>query len=456
MKIFIAAFYVSSLVVTVTIAGSPTGASPPMAVPAIAQRACDTSPVLVRNTAVWTPDGLLAGRDVLFRDGRLVSIEVTRRRRPEDVRTIDGTGQTLLPGLVDAHLHLSIPGGLPRGSTRGIEIEDIAGRQLLRSGVTSGRLHLATIDEAVRLKARSSDRCEAVPRLQVGGPGLSGAVEKDGNNYQGANSTDDARAKIERWRAAGIDWVAIHDADRFRPGVLTTIATAARAAGIRVMAAAGRAPELAAALTVAPDTLDYLVTDRTSFTSESLESIRQQKRTVLVPTLGVPYRTAEYVRDSARLDRSENFAFLTSEDRAFVLDTAKKQLAGQEGTWAQGIQPSLREKFNQLRALGVSMAVGSDAGSPLQFQSGAIWWELEAWRAMGVPHRDVLIAATEGGARVLGLTDIGRLAVGSRADFVLYRGNVEEGPFELSRVVAVAKDGVVYVAGGTWTGPVGH
>jgi hypothetical protein len=421
-----------------------------------AQRACDTSPLLVQNTTVWTRDGLLRGRDVLFRDGRLLSIETTKRRRTEQVRRIDGTGQTMLPGLVDAHLHLSIPGGLPRGIDRALEIEEIAGRQLLRSGVTSGRLHLATIDQAVRLKARSSDSCEALPRLQVGGPGLSGAVEKDGNNYQGARSEDDARAKVERWRQARIDWVAIHDADRFPAGVLATIAGAARAAGIRIMAGAGRPQEIAAASTIAPDTFDYLVTDPTPYTSQTLDVIRQQKQIVLVPTPGVPYRTTAYVHNPALLDRFENFAFLTNEDREFVLATAKKQLGGQEGSWAQSVLPSLREKFLQLRALGLPMAIGSDAGSPLQFQSGAIWWELEAWRTMGVSHRDALIAATENGARVLGLTDLGHLTVGSRADFVLYRGNVEEGRFDIARVVAVAKGGVVHVAGGAWTAPSGR
>jgi hypothetical protein len=440
MKVFLFLAAALALAVTAPIGGDRAAMT----------SACDTSPLLVQNTTVWTRDGLLTGRDVLFRDGRLVAIEPTTRTRAEQVRTIDGTGQTLLPGLVDAHVHFSIPGGLPHGSDRRTEIEQITGRQLLRSGVTAGRLHLATIEEAVRLKGRSSDPCEALPRLQVGGPGLSGAVEKDGNNYQGARSEDDARAKVARMREAGIDWLAVHDADRFPPGVLATIATAARTAGIRLMAGGVTPQEIVAAGTIAPDTLDYLVTHRTPYTSQSLDVIRQQKTVVLVPTLGVPFRTVEYVRNPSLLDRAENFEFLTNEDRDVVVGTAKKQIGGEQGSWAQGVLPQIQEKFSQLRSLGLPMAVGSDAGSPLQFQAGAMWWELEAWRAMGMSHREALIAATEGGARVLGLTDIGRLAVGSRADFVLYRGNVEDGPFELARVRAVAKGGVVYVADGRY------
>ncbi len=106
---------------------------------------------------------------------------------------------------------------------------------------------------------------------------------------------------------------------------------------------------------------------------------------------------------------------------------------------------------NALR--GEAIALGTDAGSPLHFQANAIWWELEAWRALGATHREALQAATEHGARVLNVQDIGSLAVGNRADFVLYRGNVEDGAFELGRVLAVGKDGVVFVQNGRWRGP---
>ena len=96
------------------------------------------------------------------------------------------------------------------------------------------------------------------------------------------------------------------------------------------------------------------------------------------------------------------------------------------------------------------LVVGTDAGSTLHFQSGAIWWELEAWRAVGFTRREALIAATEGAARVLRLNDIGRLEPGARANFVLYRGDVESGPFDFIRVLAVAKGGVLFVTDGQW------
>jgi imidazolonepropionase-like amidohydrolase len=438
----------------------------PMAAPAAAQ-GCDAPPILIRNVGVWTPDGIVGGRDVLFRAGRVAAIEPTRpggpsaatatERSAADValRTIDGSGHTLLPGLVDAHLHFSIPGGLPAPAAGGPRPDPVAitGRQLLRSGVTSGRLHLTTIEEAARLEAQAADACAPLPRLQVGGPGLSGASERDFPAFQGARTAADAIAKVGRAAEAGLDWIAVHDADRFADGVASALAGAARQRGIRLLAAGSTPTEISAALTLNPDTLDYF--DRTDqpYPAPVLAAIRAHRDLVLVPTPGVPYRTVAYLARPALLEDPANVEFLSDADRAFVLANARTALAGADAERARRLWPHVPGKLAQLRSLGLPMALGSDAGSPLHFQGGAIWWELEAWRAAGASHREALAAATVHAARVLRSTEIGRLAAGSRADFVLYRGDAEAGAFEQGRVLAVGKGGVLYVADGAWVGP---
>jgi len=174
--------------------------------------------------------------------------------------------------------------------------------------------------------------------------------------------------------------------------------------------------------------------------------MRAKHDLILVPTPGVIHRTVTYIRNPELLERAENFEFLDTADRQFVLASAKKDLIGPGAERAQNVMRSMATKFRQLRQLGLRMAVGTDAGSPLHFPSGAIWWELEAWRSLGASHREALIAATENGAHVLNAVDVGHLRVGSRADFVLYRGNAEDGVFDLQRVLAVGKSGVLY----TW------
>lgn len=411
---------------------------------AVAQT-CDASPIVIRNVNVWTRRGLVPNRDVFMQDGKVAAIQPSGGAVAKGARVLDGKGHSLLPGLVDSHLHFSVPGGLPNGAAPRTDPSIITARQLLLSGVTTGRLHLAGVEEAAELKKRSADACAAMPRLQVGGPGISGALEKDFPAFQGARSVEDAIAKVAKFSAAGVDWIAIHDADRFAPGVLSALAGAARKAGVRLMAQGSTPAETLAALRINPDTLDYI--DRTTaagYRQDVIDAIRASQDIIIVPTLGVPFRAAQYRQSPARLHDAANFRFFSAEEAAFVLANAQQELDAESTlevmTWAK----TMTNKVKQLRSTGVPMAVGSDAGSPLHFQSNAIWWELEAWRSAGIRHRDVLIAATETGARVLRLNDVGYLRPGARADFVLYRGNVEEGPFDVSRVMAVGKGGVLF------------
>jgi imidazolonepropionase-like amidohydrolase len=412
--------------------------------------ACDRSPLVVRHSNVWTPSGVLTDRDVVVRDGRVAAITPASTRAPAGVRTLDAAGHTLLPGLVDAHLHFVVPGGLPQGTAPGREAA-VTAKQLLQAGVTSGRLHLASIESAADLKARGANECEAVPRLQAGGPGFSGAAQRDYPSFWGVTSTADAAAKVARVADAGLDWIALHDAEKFDPAVLDAIVSAARGRGLRLMGAGTNVAQLEAVLRADPDTLDYFLRDQPAeYPAPLLAAIRRHPKLILAPTFGIQHRVARDAAQPAQLDDPASYAFLEPAERAFVIEAARgaiaKEAAGRD-------VPGFQRKAAQLRTLGVPLAIASDVGSPLHFQADGIWWELEGWRTLGFSHREALTAATEGAARVLGATDHGRLAAGSRGDFVLYRGDVERGPFDARRVLAVAKSGVIFVRGGTWVGP---
>jgi len=152
------------------------------------------TPILVRNVRIWTGDRLLQeGRDVLVRDGR--AHRVRSSISPQNGwATLDGTGHTLLPGLIDLHLHFSVP-GLPRH----LRDYEVTGRQLLRSGVTGGRVHLTSIASGKELKQRSAVNCSLQPRLQIGGPGLGGVPRTQESAYSGATWWE-----METWRPLGI------------------------------------------------------------------------------------------------------------------------------------------------------------------------------------------------------------------------------------------------------------
>lgn len=87
------------------------------------------SAVVVRNATIWTsgPDGTLENADLLVRNGK-VSAVGTDLSAPAGAVEIDATGKHVTPGLIDAHSHTAITGGVNEGSnitTAEVRIQDV-------------------------------------------------------------------------------------------------------------------------------------------------------------------------------------------------------------------------------------------------------------------------------------------------------------------------------------------
>jgi len=85
--------------------------------------------VLVRDATVWTATGagIIEDGDLLLRGGRIVAVG-TDLDAPRGARVIDGTGLHVTPGIIDAHSHAAITGGVNEAtdiSTAQVRIEDV-------------------------------------------------------------------------------------------------------------------------------------------------------------------------------------------------------------------------------------------------------------------------------------------------------------------------------------------
>src|SRR5258706_7222105 len=153
-----------------------------------AQTECDRTPILVRNASLWTASGPAQVRDVLFEDDRVATIAPGGSIKPSGaMRVLDAKGQTLLPGLIDLHLHFGVPGGLPDSESAPPSWNcEITGRQLLRSGATRGRTHMTSLAGAALLRKDAENPCSTLPRLELSGPEMAGgAAEADSPNFVG-------------------------------------------------------------------------------------------------------------------------------------------------------------------------------------------------------------------------------------------------------------------------------
>lgn len=420
-------------------------------------RGCDRGPILVRNARLWNPSGRGRVQDVLFEDGRVAAIRPGGSIVPSPhtrVRVLEGRGQTLLPGLIDLHLHFGVPGGLPESEPATPSTHwNITGRQLLRSGVTSGRIHLMSLAAASQIRKEAADPCAALPRLQAAGPGMAGGVpETETPNYVGVRNPEDAMAKVRRVADAGLEWIAVDDAEKFLPGELEALTTTARARGLRLMGGADREKELEVILAAGVDTID--MSNVVRYPDRLLRRVGDRPGVTVVPVVGYHYRIHAFDRNPRLLEAPSNFAFLDAAEKAFVLSRAKQAME-KDGfiVKSRGAYPGLGAMFRRLLAAGVPIAAGTDVGSAAHFHAGAIWWELNAWRAFGASPRAALAGATATAARVLRDTRAGALKEDAYADFVLYAGDVERGEFDMGRIRAVAKAGVLFVRDGVWVGP---
>ena len=69
---------------------------------------------LIRNTRIFVGDGkVIENGAVLVRDGKIAAVYEGTAPDPEQLKAevVEGAGKTLLPGLIDAHVHLAASGG---------------------------------------------------------------------------------------------------------------------------------------------------------------------------------------------------------------------------------------------------------------------------------------------------------------------------------------------------------
>src|SRR5215510_7381309 len=141
---------------------------------------------------------------------------------PPGTTVIDTEGMSVLPGLMDMHVHLMIIGHADYEhwdktyeSRFRAEIMPIAARQLLMSGVTTVRELGAPLEDILDVKKRIEKGEIPGPRLFVSGPFIQHKpyFEWESRFRWGVNGPQDARAKVQKLTDAGVDFIMLIDQD---------------------------------------------------------------------------------------------------------------------------------------------------------------------------------------------------------------------------------------------------
>ncbi|WP_228046186.1 amidohydrolase family protein [Saccharopolyspora montiporae] len=334
----------------------------------------------VTDVAVFDGTELLRGRhDVTFDASGITSV-IRTGTAPAAGTPVDGTGATLLPGLVDAHVHFR-------------DLEQLSA--LTRYGVTTA-LDMSTWPPEFLARLRAADHGADIrsPGAALAGPGGPHAHIPGFPAEDLLATPEQARRRVAARVAHGADYikVVLEAPGAGGPELETTTAVvdAAHEAGLRVVAHAAATGAVELGVRAGVDILTHAPLD--AELDESFVRVVADRVRAVVPTLTMMAGTARNLGNPA-----------LSYDHA-------------------------RDTVAALHQAGAVVVAGTDAndapGVPAAVPHGSsLHDELELLVEAGLTPLEALRSATATAATAFGLDDRGRIAPGLRADVVLVTGD---------------------------------
>ena len=330
---------------------------------------------------------------------------------------IDLGGRTLLPGLIDAHAHVSsdtlrspgfgppppLHGELPRPRALGYFILTKSARAMLAAGITTVR-DVGSYDdegialrEAVRLGIVEGPRILCCARI-ISATAPGGAIFK--TMYREADGPDDMRKAVREQLRRGADFIKLMAtgarsvvAEDPEPAQMTAlecraIVDEAHRLGVRVAAHAEGLQGTRMAVEEGVDTIEHGLS---LHREPSLLTAMAERGIVLVPTLSTFH------------DLADRF---TGDFAPALVEQAKRQKEEAYSTLVAA------------RDAGVTLGMGHDSGPP---GDNAI--ELVRMVEGGLTPLEGIVAATRGSAAAIGRDDLGTVTAGAVADLLVVDGD---------------------------------
>jgi imidazolonepropionase-like amidohydrolase len=373
---------------------------------------------------------------------------------PPGTPVIDTAGMSVLPGLMDMHVHLMILGHAEYEywdttymSRFRDEIMPIAARQLLMSGVTTVRDLGAPLEDVLHVKRRIERGEIPGPRLYVSGPFIQHRPYFEYEKFVrwGVDGAEDARAKVQRLVDAGVDFIKLIDQDQMTDDEVRVVVETAHKGGKPVVAHAHREDEIRLGLKYGVDCFEHTgLATEPGYPEDILAGLRRRNNTLYwCPTIEGLF-LADYTARTFpdRLDDPRWQAHMPEDIAADIRRSLRNITSLDYFTLTFRRLPTLANKFRQLRETGVTMLIGTDSGIPGNFHTDSTWRELDTWVRLGAAPMQAIAAATRWPARFLKKEqDLGTLAPGRLADVIAVRGDVLTHIDLLQRVDVVVKGG---------------
>ena len=428
---------------------------------------------LIRGARIFVGDGkVIENGSVLVRGGKIAEIYEGEGPDPKTLKaeTVEAAGKTILPGLIDVHVHLGGPGGFYSDMGK-YDPEKAMQRNLaayLYSGVTTVRSVGDMLDSILQLRAKVSSGEVLGSDLQTCGP-LFTAAGGHGTEYfknvpesARANlekqfiriptSTGEARQQVDELNRRGVDCIkAILETgagsqvfNRLDTGLFDAVAQQAHADSLPLAVHTGDARDVADAVQAQANSIEH-----GSFRERIPDALFEQmakQGTFYDPTLSVGEAFKDFVAGKTDLLK-----------RSLVQQVGPPELLrGTEDAMGSADMEPMRKSLAQYpidlaiaidnlkraHEHGVLLVTGSDAGNPLVIHGPTVQHEMQLWVQAGIPTSVALQAATWNASRLLRAQNrMGSIRVGNEADLLVVDGNPLEDITATERISMVVFKG---------------
>jgi imidazolonepropionase-like amidohydrolase len=417
-------------------------------------------PVLYEGARLIVGDGStpIENASFLVQNGRITAIGKSVAI-PAGATRVNLSGKTVMPALINAHVHIGYEGYTSWGAANytSANVLDHLQREAFYGTAIAQSVGSSPVDTSLQFQRdQQAGKFPLAARLLFtpgyappnGGPDeVLREATRELHAVNEVSTAKEARASIQQMAGKGIKAVKIWVDDRrgtypkMTPEVYTAIIDEAHKHGIIVHAHATTLPDQKAVVRAGADVLVHLVQGEK--VDEELIALLKQKK---------PYwATVISLSDPTEVCEKDPFfeqalpAAVVAKIRATKERRPLAPSCGPPAANAATRETNIIYNFPKMLEAGVRVVLGTDTGvHPGHTFGSGEHVEMARWVQLGMTPAQAITAATQRPAELLGLKDLGTLAVGKRASFIVLDANPLENIRNTRRISSVYLDGAKF------------
>jgi imidazolonepropionase-like amidohydrolase len=416
----------------------------------VSSQGASAPPTLFDNPRLIVGDGTTIEHGALVvQDGRITAVGPAGAiTAPRGAARVDLTGKTVMPGMINTHVHIGYEGYTSWGAEHytAKNVLDHLQREAFYGIVATQSVGSSPTDQSIQFEHEQRSGTFPVASRFLFMPGMAppnggpDAILLKGTRALHAvsevSTPAEARAAVQSMAARKLRSVKIWVDDRrgtypkMPPEVYDAIIAEAHQHQMKVNAHATTLADQKAVLRAGVDVLVHTVQSE-RVDNELLQIISEQR----------PYWTT-VIGLGDRSEVCNDDPFITDSYPPAVVASIRASSCGEPPAGAAARDDTLTNNVQKMVAAGARLVLGTDAGITPRYAFGwADHHEMARWVQFGLSPAQAIAAATRTPAELLGLPDLGLLAVGKSADFIVLNANPLENIRNTRQIASVYMHG---------------